>query len=156
MPPCPLFVTPRLLLELLRLQKFFFFSFKLPIWPDFQQFWPMFRDFLGGGAKWDPCLHIFGGDKIHPFFGWHIPVHLHMWSSFPQPPPPGPRGTQIILISSIYGMQRYENFATTLWKKCWKGAPFWKGNFNWNTRVKGHPASAPLARVPAGLPTLSP
>ena len=34
-------------------------------------------------------------------------------------PPIGPscRGTQIILISSIYGMHRYENFATKLWQK---------------------------------------
>ena len=34
-------------------------------------------------------------------------------------PPIGPscRGTQIILISSIYGMHRYENFVIKLWKK---------------------------------------
>ena len=30
---------------------------------------------------------------------------------------PSYRGTQMILISSIYGMPRYENFATKLWKK---------------------------------------
>ena len=70
---------------------------------------------------------------------------------FPSPPPLGPRDTQIILISSIYGMQRYENFATTLWKKCWKGAPFWNGNFNWNTRVKGHPAGCPLSPGASGF-----
>ena len=32
---------------------------------------------------------------------------------------------------------------------------FWKGNLSWNTRVKGHPAGAPSARMPAGLLTLS-
>ena len=31
----------------------------------------------------------------------------------------------------------YENFATKLYKKCWKGAPFWKDNLSWNIRVKG-------------------
>ena len=49
---------------------------------------------------------------------------------------PSCRGTQIILISSIYGMHRYENFATKLWKtKCWKEALFWKvilvGTLEW-------------------------
>ena len=54
---------------------------------------PMFIDFL--------C-------EIHPF-GWLIPAVLLQ-------PSPGPscRGTQIILISSIYGMHRYENFARKL------------------------------------------
>ena len=45
-------------------------------------------------------------------------LKIHMWS----PPPPtqvvGPRGTQMILISSVYGMHRYGNLATTLWV-CW-------------------------------------
>ena len=68
-----------------------------------------------------------------------------------------PRGTQMIpVISSVYGMHRYGNLATKLWKKCWKGALFWKGNLSWNTRVKEHPAGAPSAWVPTGLPTLSP
>ena len=66
---------------------------------------------------------------------------------------PSCRGTQIILISSIYGMHRYENFATKLWKtKCWKEAPFWKGNLSWNSRVNG------LLRVPSqpGCPRVCP
>ena len=88
-------------------------------------------------------------EKGHPF-----------WKFICEVPPPtqvvGLRGTQMILISSVYGMHRYGNLATTLWKKCWRGAPFWKGNLSWNTGVKGHSAGAPSARVPAGLPTLSP
>ena len=55
--------------------------------PDFQQIWPKFRDFFegGGGAKWDPCLHIFGGIKsIH--LGGTSPYIYIMWSSFPQLP----------------------------------------------------------------------
>ena len=71
------------------------------------------------------------------------------------------RGTQIILISSIYGMHRYRILQPNYEKKCWKlpfsrWCPFSKVSFRWSTRVKGHPAGAPSARVPAGLPTLSP
>ena len=101
---------------------------------------------------------------------WNIWVKgtLAFCDSEGPPPPIGPscRGTQIILISSIYGMHRYENFATKLWKKVLervvlklpfsRWCPYSKGNFRWSTRVKGHPAGAPSARVPAGLPTLSP
>ena len=60
---------------------------------------PIFTDFL--------C-------KIHPF-GQHIPVYLTLVKFLPKPPlGPSCRGTQIILISLIYGMHRYENFATKL------------------------------------------
>ena len=65
--------------------------------------------------------------------------HLFENSYVKFPPPTqvvGPRGTQMILISSVYGMHRYGNLATTLWKKCCRGAPFWKGNLSWNTGVK--------------------
>ena len=41
---------------------------------------------------------------------WVAHPILHMWIS--PPPRPSCRGTQIILISSIEGMHRYENFAT--------------------------------------------
>ena len=48
--------------------------------------------------------------------------HLFENSYVKSPPPPtqvvGPRGTQMILISSVYGMHRYGNLATTLWV-CW-------------------------------------
>ena len=70
----------------------------------------------------------------------------------PPPARPGCRGTQIIPISSMNGMHRYENFATNYEKRhlCERE------NLSWNTRVKGHHAGAPSARVPKGLPTLSP
>ena len=103
--------------------------------------------------------------KIHQF-GRHIPVYLTYVKFLPLPSAIGPswRGTQIVLISSIYGLQRYENFATKLWKKklCrkqWKGrakitlskwCPYSKGIFRWSTTVKRHP------KVQAGFPTLSP
>ena len=70
--------------------------------------------------------------------------HLYENSYVKSPPPTqvvGPRGTQMILISSVYGMHRYGNLATTLWKKCWRRAPFWKGNLSWNTIECGCPLS---------------
>ena len=91
--------------------------------------------FGGWGSKCDPCLHIFFVCKIHPF-GRYIPVYiLHMWNSSPTLASrrPSCRGTHVILISTIYGMYHYDNFATKLWKKCWKGEPFWKGTLSWNT-----------------------
>ena len=33
----------------------------------------------------------------------------------------------------------------------WKGAPCWKGNLSWNTRVKKHPAGAPLCQGARGF-----
>ena len=125
---------------------------------------------------WSPSpRHLWGHPNISDFINlWHASLwefrdltmkkvlkRAPFWKFICEVPPPptqvvGPRGTQMILISSVYGMHRYGNLATTLWKKCWRGAPFWKGNLSWNTRVKGHPAGAPSARVPAGLPTLSP
>ena len=72
--------------------------------------------------KFDPCFGIFflGGVKMRPmfidFFVWNPPIWVaHPCSSPPAFPRPSCRGTQI-LISSIYGMHCYENFARKLWK----------------------------------------
>ena len=109
--------------------------------PNFLQIWPMFRDFWG--VELGPMFTVFFSGEKSTHLGGTFPYILHMWRSSPSPRA-SCRGTQVILISSIYGMHRYENSATKLWKKCWKGAPFWKG-ISWNTRVKGHPLS-PSAR----------
>ena len=43
-------------------------------------------------------------------------------------------------------MHRYGNLATKLWKKCWKGAPFWKGNpFIAGTLESRGPPRCPLS-----------
>ena len=76
----------------------------------------MFQDFFGRGQIGTHGYRFFFNSPIclaYPRIG---PI-LHMWSSSPAAPDPTCRGTQIILISSIYGMHRYENFATKLWKK---------------------------------------
>ena len=128
---------------------------------DFPKFSPWFFTWFSAelihvsafwGVKIDPCLQIFCVKSSH--LGGKSLYILHMWSSSPNGPLGSSfRGTQIILISSIYGMHLYGNFAAKLWKKkCWKGAPFWKGNLSWNTRVK-----VPLSPgAGAGLSTLSP
>ena len=90
--------------------------------PNFLPIWPMFRDSFWRGVKMGPTFTDFLF-KIHPF-GRHISMYLTYVKFLPLGTC---RGTQIFLISSIYGMYRYENFATELWKKCWKGAPFWTG-----------------------------
>ena len=85
------------------------------------------------------CL-FFGGcqNETHVYrflksthLGSTFPVYLTYIKFLPSPPPPSCRGTQIILISSIYGMHSYQNFAPKLWKKCCKGVLFWKGNLSW-------------------------
>ena len=81
-----------------------------PWFYDFLQIWPMFRDFFGGFVKMRPMFIDFLCE-IHPF-GWLIPAVLLQ----PSPGPSCRGGTQIIIISSIYGMHRYENFARKLWK----------------------------------------
>ena len=88
---------------------FFFFFFFL-----WGQNGTYFRRFFG--AKF---THLGQGTSPHI---------LHMWN-----PPDivvGPGlvgGTLIIPISSIYGMHRYENFATKLWKKVLERGTFLKG-----------------------------
>ena len=116
---------------------------------------PMFWDFFWGGSKWDLCLEIFLC-KIHPF-GGTSPYILHRALREVLLSPsvgPGCRGTQIILISSIYGMNRYEIMRILQpsyeKRKCWKGAPIWKG-ISWNTR-KGHPTGAPHPGCPRVCP----
>ena len=112
--------------------------------------------FFGERCQNETHVYRFFLCKVHQLWAAHPLISYICEVPSPATPCPSCRGTQIILISSIYGMHRFENFATNLWKKCWKVAPFWNGNLNWNTRVKGHPAGAPSVRVPAGLPTLSP
>ena len=94
------------------------------------------RVILAGTLEWRGTLQIFcvkstnlGGSSAYVNF---LPLG------------PSCRGTQIILISSIYGMHRYyryENFATNKWKKSrLKRDTFFKGYLSWNTWVKGHPS----------------
>ena len=89
-----------------------------------------------------PMLRDFCVKSLH--LGGTSPYILHMWS----PPPP----------ALVVGAPKYFWFhqwdaswefynQTMKKKKCWKGAPFWKGNLSWNTKVKGHPASASSSRV---------
>ena len=90
--------------------------------------------------------------------GGTSPYSLHMWSYSPSSPPPldslkgHPNNFDFI---NLWNASLWE-FRNQTMEKCWKGAPLWKGNISWNAWVKRHPAGAPSARVPAGLPTLSP
>ena len=83
-----------------------FQNFRYVFLLDFLQIWSTFQDFFcccilrGGGSKWDSCLQTFFCVKF---------LHSGPLASC--------RGTQIILISSTYGMHSLETFATKLWKK---------------------------------------
>ena len=70
---------------------------------------PIFTDFL--------C-------KIHQI-GRHIPVYL-IYKKYPLRPwlKRHPNNSDFINFGMHRRPNRYENFATKLWKKCWKGAPF--------------------------------
>ena len=102
------------------------YLFSKDFYPIFYPFDPCFGILLGRGSKWDQPLPIFCVKSTHLGVTSGIPMHLTYVKFLPLGTC---KGTQVFLISSIYGMHRYENFATKLWKKCWKGAHFWKGIF---------------------------
>ena len=72
---------------------------------------------FGGWSKWTH-VHIFLNVKS-----------THLGDTFPYilyvKPSTLVEGAPNILILPIKRMHRYENFATKLWKKCRKGAPFY-------------------------------
>ena len=87
-----------------------FQNFRHDFFPNFQQIWPMFRDFFFFfffvGGKMGPMFTDFLGIKFTHLGGTSPYIYIYEVPS-PSPPPLGPScgGTQIILISSIYGRE---------------------------------------------------
>ena len=98
--------------------------------------------FLGGGSKWDPCLQMFLC-KIHPLsLGGTSPYYsLHNVKLLP--PRLFERASNNSAILSIYGMHRYENFATKLWESVGKGHLYEKvisaGTLEWRGTLRVPP-----------------
>ena len=80
--------------------------------PNFLPIWPMSRDSFWRGVRMGPTFTDFLF-KIHPF-GRHIPMYLTYVKFLPLGTC---RGTQIFLISSIYGMHRYMRISQPNYEK---------------------------------------
>ena len=137
------------------------FTFSLYRPTNFPKFLPWF--FYPFFYKFNPRFGIFFGCRnvthVYRFFGvkaTHLggtsPYYsLHMWSYSPSPPPHPLKGHSYnSAILSIYGMHRYENFATKLWESVGKGHILERvisaGTLEWRG------AGAPSARVPRVCP----